>query len=61
VTARIISEFESGRLPWVQPWGASDGAGPGLPRNALAARNCSGVNVLILWRAVIEHDWPSQS
>src|SRR3546814_43575 len=36
-------------------------AGPGLPRNALTARNYSGVNVLILWGAVIEHGWPSQS
>ena len=61
VTARIVSELESGRLPWVQPWGASGGTGPGLPRNALTARNYSGVNLLILWGAVIEHGWPSQS
>ncbi|MFB0875930.1 MULTISPECIES: ArdC family protein [unclassified Sphingobium] len=61
VTARIISELEAGRLPWVQPWRASGGTGPGLPRNALTARNYSGVNVLILWGAVIEHGWPSQS
>src|SRR3546814_16628393 len=66
VTARIVSELEAGRLPWVQPWGASaeggsPAAGPGLPRNALTARNYSGVNVLILWGAVIEHGWPSQS
>jgi antirestriction protein ArdC len=61
VTARILSELEAGRLPWVQPWGASGGTGPGLPRNALTARNYSGVNVLILWGAVIEHGWPSQS
>src|SRR3546814_5161832 len=56
VTARIVSELEAGRLPWVQPWGASaeggsPAAGPGLPRNALTARNYSGVNVLILWGA----------
>jgi antirestriction protein ArdC len=61
VTARIVSELEAGRLPWVQPWGAAGSAGPGLPRNALTARNYSGVNVLILWGAVIEHGWPSQS
>ena len=61
VTARIVSELEAGRLPWVQPWGASGGAGPGLPRNALTARSYSGVNVLILWSAVIEHGFPSQS
>ena len=67
VTARIVSELEAGRLPWVQPWGASGvdaspgSAGPGLPPNALTARNYSGVNVLILWGAVIEQGWPSQS
>jgi len=61
VTARIISELEAGRLPWVQPWGASGGTGPGLPRNALTGRNYSGVNVLILWGEVIAHGWPSQS
>lgn len=61
VTARIITELEAGRLPWVQPWGKEDTTGPGLPRNALTARNYSGVNVLILWGAVIEHGWPSQS
>jgi antirestriction protein ArdC len=61
VTGRIISEMEAGRLPWVQPWGSTGSAGPGLPRNALTARNYSGVNVLILWGAVIEHGWPSQS
>jgi antirestriction protein ArdC len=61
VTARVVSELEAGRLPWVQPWGSTGSAGPGLPRNALTARNYSGVNVLILWGAVIEHGWPSQS
>lgn len=61
VTTRIITELEAGRLPWVQPWGTTGGAGPGLPRNALTARAYSGVNVLILWGAVIEHGWPSQS
>jgi antirestriction protein ArdC len=61
VTSRIIAELEAGRVPWVQPWGRSGGTGPGLPRNALTARNYSGVNVLILWGAVIAEGWPSQS
>lgn len=60
VTTKIIAELEAGRLPWVQPWGSS-GTCLGLPRNALTARNYSGVNVLILWGAVIEHGYPSQS
>ncbi|MBB3941291.1 antirestriction protein ArdC [Novosphingobium fluoreni] len=61
VTARIITELEAGRLPWVQPWGRIDTTGPSLPRNALTGRNYSGVNVLILWGAVIEQGFPTQS
>jgi len=61
VTQRIVSELETGRLPWVQPWGTTGGIGPGLPRNALTARPYSGVNILLLWGAVIENGWPSQS
>lgn len=61
VTARIITELEAGRLPWVQPWGKDGATSPGLPRNALTSRPYSGVNVLILWGAVIENGWPSQS
>ena len=60
VTARIVGELEAGRVPWVQPWGKPGGTAPGLPRNALTARHYSGVNVLILWGAVIEHGFPSQ-
>lgn len=62
VTRRIIAELEAGRFPWVQPWGVAEVAGlaPGLPRNALTGRTYSGINVLILWGAVIEHGYPSQ-
>ena len=61
VTARIIAELEAGRLPWVQPWGCSGGTGAGLPRNAVTSRPYSGINILILWGAVIEHCFPTQS
>ena len=61
VTKAIIRELENGRLPWVQPWGKVQGTGPALPRNALTARAYSGINILILWGAVIAHGWPSQS
>ena len=61
VTGRIVAELEAGRVPWVQPWGRSGGTGPGLPRNALTARSYSGVNILILWGAVIAEGYPSQS
>jgi antirestriction protein ArdC len=59
VTARIIAELEEGRFPWVQPW-SNAAASPGLPRNANTGRAYSGVNVLILWGAVIAGAYPNQ-
>ena len=61
VTTRIIAELEGGRVPWVQPWGRGGGAGAALPRNAFTGRAYSGINVLILWGAVIDAWFPSQS
>ena len=60
VTSRIVAELEAGRLPWVQPWGGSGGAAAALPHNAHSGRAYSGINILILWGAVIEAGWPSQ-
>ena len=59
VTAKIIAQLEAGLFPWAQPW-SSVAAVPGLPRNAVSGRPYSGVNVLILWGAVIEGCYPSQ-
>ena len=62
ITNKIIAELEAGRLPWVQPWGTSGVQAPlGLPRNAATGRAYSGINVLILWAAVVERDFPVQS
>lgn len=60
VTSRIIAEMEAGSLPWVKPWGAVGGAAAGLPCNAVTARRYSGINILILWGAVIARGYPSQ-
>jgi antirestriction protein ArdC len=59
VTAKIIAQLEAGVFPWVQPW-TSAAAGIGLPRNAVSGRPYSGINVLILWGAVIESGFASQ-
>jgi len=59
VTAKIIGQLEAGVFPWVQPW-SSAAACPSLPRNAISGRPYSGINVLILWGAVIEGGYPSQ-
>jgi antirestriction protein ArdC len=62
ITTKIIAELEAGRRPWVQPWGSSGVQAPlGLPKNATTGRTYSGINVLILWDAVIEHGFPAQS
>ena len=61
ITDKIIAELEDGRLPWVQPWGTAAAKAPlAMPRNAATARQYSGINVLILWGAVVHHGYPSQ-
>lgn len=60
VTAKIVAELEAGRVPWVQPWDEAK-AGLGLPRNAATGNAYSGINILILWSAVIERDFAAQN
>lgn len=62
ITDKIIAELEAGRVPWVQPWGTEAAKAPlSMPRNAVSARPYSGINVLILWGAVIERGFAGQS
>ena len=62
ITGKIIAELEAGRVPWVQPWGTAAAKAPlAMPKNASTGRQYSGVNVLILWGAVIEHGFTGQS
>jgi antirestriction protein ArdC len=62
ITNRIIGELETGRLPWVQPWGSTGvSASLAMPKNAATERGYSGINILILWGAVVQHGFPSQS
>ncbi|MDW9658548.1 DUF1738 domain-containing protein [Sinorhizobium meliloti] len=62
ITSKIIADLEAGRVPWVQPWGTSAAKAPlAMPKNAATNRHYSGINVLILWGAVIEHGFPVQS
>ena len=61
ITDKIIAELEDGRLPWVQPWGTAAAQAPlAMPRNAATSRQYSGINVLILWGAVIQQGYPTQ-
>jgi len=62
ITSNIIAELEEGRLPWVKPWGSSGSSAPlAMPKNAATGRSYSGINVLILWGAVVARGFSCQS
>lgn len=62
ITTKIMAELEAGRVPWVQPWGSSAVCAPlAIPKNAATSRAYSGINVLILWGAVVESGFATQS
>jgi len=61
ITDKIIAELEAGRVPWVQPWGTTAAkASLAMPKNAATSRRYSGINVLILWGAVVERGFSGQ-
>ena len=61
ITSKIISELEADRVPWIQPWGAASArAELAMPRNASTGRHYSGINILILWNAVIDRGFSEQ-
>ena len=60
ITDKIIAQLEAGRIPWVQPW-SSARASLDMPRNAATDRRYSGINVLLLWSAVVEHSFSTNS
>lgn len=47
-------------MPCVKPWGRAK-ADLGLPENAATGRTYSGINILILWGAVIERGFACQN
>ncbi len=62
ITSKIIAELEAGRVPWIQPWGTAAAKAPlAMPANAATGRQYSGINVLILWGAMIDRGFPVQS
>jgi len=61
ITEKIIAELEAGCVPWVQPWGAATAnAALAMPKNASTNQQYSGINILILWGAVIERGFAGQ-
>src|ERR1017187_1279349 len=62
ITDKIIAELEAGRVPWVQPWETAAAKAPlAMPKNACTGRRYSGVNILILWDAVVAKGFAGQS
>jgi len=62
VTDKIITDLEGGIVPWVQPWGrVGIDAALAMPRNARTNRAYSGINILLLWSAVIKGGYDAQS
>ena len=61
ITDRIMGELEAGRVPWVQPWGTTAArASLAIPQNAATKRRYSGINIVILWSAVVERGFTAQ-
>src|SRR3989442_6622520 len=62
ITNKIIAELEAGRVPWVQPWRTEVAkASLARPKNAATNRQYNGINILILWGAVVERGFAGQS
>lgn len=60
ITDKIIAELEAGRVPWAQPWAAAK-APLDMPHNAATGRRYSGINIVILWDAVVQRGYPRQA
>jgi antirestriction protein ArdC len=53
VTNTIVTELESGAVPWIRPWRNTAPVGTVMPHNAATNRPYSGINIPILWGAAL--------
>lgn len=60
ITDKIIAQLEAGRVPWVQPWSAAC-APLEMPHNASTRSRYSGINVVILWDAVVSNGFSTNA
>lgn len=60
ITDKIIAELAAGRVPWVQPWSAAR-APLDMPHNASTRSRYSGINIVILWDAVVSHGFSTNA
>jgi antirestriction protein ArdC len=55
-----VADLEQVIVPWVQPWVSRSPQAPlTLPLNALTKRNYSGINILLLWKALEKRGFAS--
>lgn len=57
ITDRLLAALKSGtdKIPWRRPWRT---LGPRLPTNHVTGRQYSGINILTLWLAAQEKNYP---
>jgi antirestriction protein ArdC len=60
ITDKIIAELEAGRVPWVQPWSSAQ-APLDMPHNAASRHRYSGINIVILWDAVVRRGFTTNA
>jgi antirestriction protein ArdC len=58
ITNRILAKLEAGVMPWRKDWSKSDGYG--MFRNRQSGRPYSGVNVIMLMIAEMDHGYSSR-
>lgn len=60
VTDTIVSQLEAGVVPWQKPWQGQDSSVLSLPQNTVTGNHYRGINILLLWTAALQHEFPTQ-
>lgn len=61
ITDSIVASLEKGVDKWKRPWTVKAGATSPFPYNIESGAHYRGINVVMLWCAREEHDWPTMA
>jgi antirestriction protein ArdC len=61
ITAQIVASLEKGVRPWMKPWSGENAAGRITRPLRHNGTPYSGINILMLWAASLEHGFSSPS
>lgn len=61
ITGQIVASLEQGVRPWMKPWSGENAAGRITRPVRHNGKPYSGINILMLWGAAIEHGFASPS